>query len=184
MWIRVFRGSSGLLVAHRGAAGTLASRFLAGRGRSSNETARAGLVVPGSGLMESVVIFAGGQAVLPSAAAGPESSPTPASAGCRSVSSFVEGGELELSVLVLALDLDVDPVLALERAAEELLGQGVLDQVLDGATERPGAVIGVVALGDQEVLGLVVHDQLQAAIAHAAADLGELDVDDRLECPC
>src|SRR5262249_194555 len=58
------------------------------------------------------------------------------------------GPELEPTVLVLALDVDVDLVLALEVAAEELLGQRVLDHVLDGAAERPGTVVGVVPLGD------------------------------------
>ena len=57
----------------------------------------------------------------------------------------------------------------------------VFDQVLDGPAERPGTVVGVVALVDQEVLGLVGEDQFQAAIGHPAADLGQLDVDDLLQ---
>src|SRR4051794_29005091 len=62
------------------------------------------------------------------------------------------GVELELLLVVLALDLDHDRVLAREGAPEDLLAERVLDHVLDGATERPGAVIGVVALDDQVIL--------------------------------
>ncbi len=78
-------------------------------------------------------------------------------------------------------DLDVHGVLALEAVPQNLLAQGVFNQVFDGAAQRPGPVVRVVALGDQEVLGVVVQDELHAAIGHAGADLRELDVDDTLE---
>ena len=47
--------------------------------------------------------------------------------------------------------------------------------------ERPGAVLGVVALLDQELLGLVGQDQLQAVVLEPLADLRQLDVDDLLQ---
>ena len=53
--------------------------------------------------------------------------------------------------------------LPLERAAEQLLGERVLEEVLDRPAQRPGAEVGVGALLDQELLGLVGQHELQAA---------------------
>src|SRR5262249_37042542 len=47
--------------------------------------------------------------------------------------------EDQLLLAVLLLDAHRDRVLAVERAADHLLGQRVLDQVLDGPPQRPGA---------------------------------------------
>ncbi len=85
------------------------------------------------------------------------------------------------TVIVLAPYDDLDLILTLERAAEDLLAQGVLDQVFDRPAQRPSTVVGVVALDDQEFLRLVGQDQLETAVGQPAADLRQLDVDDLLE---
>ena len=53
------------------------------------------------------------------------------------------------------------PVKVPRRIASE---ERVLDHVLDGPAERPGPVVGVVALGDQVILGFVGERQLEAAV--------------------
>src|SRR5271166_5692656 len=66
--------------------------------------------------------------------------------------------------LTLALDLDDDRVPAGEGAPEDLLAERVLDHVLDGPAQRASTVVGVVALGDQVVFGVVGEDELQSAV--------------------
>src|SRR5205809_5718181 len=56
----------------------------------------------------------------------------------------LEGFEVEVLVAVLlGLDGDADRVLALERAAEDFLGEGVFHVLFDGAAEGAGAEVGV-----------------------------------------
>src|SRR5687768_7332532 len=62
--------------------------------------------------------------------------------------------EVEVLVaLAFVLDGDADQVFALERAAENVLGERVFDVVLDRATQRTGAEVGAVALVHQELFG-------------------------------
>src|SRR5262245_13111350 len=49
------------------------------------------------------------------------------------------GVEGQLFLAVHFLQPDRNGVLAVERALEQFLGQRILDRVLDGATQRPGA---------------------------------------------
>src|SRR5262249_19584789 len=88
-------------------------------------------------------------------------------------------GSVEGEAVLAALlgDADGNRVLAVEGAAEAVLRQ----QVLDGSTQRPGAVLGAVALGDQQVLRLFGQNQLQALLLEALHHLGQLDVDDGLD---
>ena len=79
---------------------------------------------------------------------------------------------------MLVLDGDLDGVLALVRAAQQLFAQVVFDQVFDRAPQRPGAEIGVEPLVDQELLGLVVDQQLQVLLVETRPNLGQLQVDD------
>ena len=109
---------------------------------------------------------------------GAEDSPTAAEAFWSSLlvaSNLGEGSRLRPRAA------DGDGVLALERAAEQLLGERVLEVVLDRPAQRAGAELGVVALLDQELLGLVGQDQLQAVVLEPLADLRQLDVDDLLQ---
>src|SRR5947207_2268093 len=58
---------------------------------------------------------------------------------------------------LLAVDLlrpHDDRVLAVERAAEQVLGQRVLEVLLDGPAERAGAVLQAGPLLDEELLGV------------------------------
>ncbi len=112
----------------------------------------------------------------------PSRAPAPAPAAASALAGFFRGGlELQMLEVVGPFDVDADPVLALECAAEDLLGERVFDEVLDRPAERTRTVVGVEALGDDEVLGLVGEDEFQAAVGQPAADLRQLDVDDLLE---
>src|SRR3954471_14131797 len=67
----------------------------------------------------------------------------------------LRGRGLEVEVLFSALflaDRDLDQVLALEAAAQDLLGQRVLDVLLDRATQRASTKIRIGALVDQKFL--------------------------------
>src|SRR5436305_15288158 len=55
--------------------------------------------------------------------------------------------------LVFVLAVDEDRRAGLERAAEDEVGQRILDETLDRAAQRPGAHRRVVALVDQQLLG-------------------------------
>src|SRR5204862_796497 len=57
-----------------------------------------------------------------------------------------------LVLLVLGLDGDADQVLAFEVPAEDVLGERVLDVLLDRAAQRAGAEVGGGALVAQEYL--------------------------------
>ena len=56
-------------------------------------------------------------------------------------------------VSAIGLGVDDDDLAGAELLVEELLGERVLDEALDGPTQRPGAERGVVALVGQEELG-------------------------------
>src|SRR5262245_45024133 len=66
----------------------------------------------------------------------------------------------------------------LERAAQDEVGQRVLDHALDRAAQRPGAHRGVVALLDQQLLRLVRQLDRDLVRRHLLADALHLDVDD------
>ena len=97
--------------------------------------------------------------------------------------SFVDLGDRGLGFLRLALEIQVllgrlalvlgsdgddDSRQTLVIAAEDFLAERVFDHVLDGPAQRPGAEVGVVALGDEEVLGLVREHEFEAARRPAA----------------
>src|SRR5439155_14196453 len=56
---------------------------------------------------------------------------------------------------VSVLDVHDDRLARLELLPQELLRQRVLDQTLEGSTQRPGPEGGVVALLGEQVLGIV-----------------------------
>jgi hypothetical protein len=76
---------------------------------------------------------------------------------------------------------DADRVLALEVAAKELFAERVFDVLLDRTTQRAGAEVGVRALLDQELLGVVGQLQLQAVVVRRLVTLLQLELDDVLE---
>ena len=84
--------------------------------------------------------------------------------------------------LVARFEADGDRVLALEGAAEDLLGE----RVFDACSRSPGAAAGRRSRGwspsrSRNSLASSVRSSVQAAVGQAAADLGQLDVDDLLE---
>src|SRR5690606_40118575 len=70
--------------------------------------------------------------------------------------------EAALARLRVVLDVDDDDLAGPDLLEQELLGDRVLDQPLDGPTQRTGAELRVVALVGQEVLGLLRELQAQA----------------------
>ena len=94
------------------------------------------------------------------------------------------GVEVEVVVglaLGVVLEGDSDVAGGLEVALQEHLGHWVLDVLSDGATERAGAEVRVVALFDEEVLGLGVHRQVDALMGQTGRDLADLQIDDLVE---
>ena len=87
-------------------------------------------------------------------------------------------GGLDVEVEVVVADADGDAGVLGELLAEQLLGEGVLDVLLDGAAEGPGAELGAVALLDEEALGLGGELDGVAPLADALGDAAELDVHD------
>src|SRR4051812_31260148 len=75
--------------------------------------------------------------------------------------------QLDRAILPYRLDDVARMILALQQA----LRQRILDEVLDRAAQRTRAIERVVALGHQEILGLVARQQLDLLlgelIAHA-----------------
>src|SRR5215216_627984 len=74
--------------------------------------------------------------------------------------------------------IDDDGVALLKLALEHLERQRVQHAALDRALERAGAVDRVVALLDEQVLGGVGELERDLALAQAAHEAGELDLDD------
>ena len=66
----------------------------------------------------------------------------------------------------------------IDRCAQHLVGERVLDVALDRAAERAGAHGGVPALFDQQVLGLVGEVERQLALRERLADPLEQQLDD------
>ena len=57
-----------------------------------------------------------------------------------------------------------DPDLVAVGPAEDILGDRILHVVLDCPTKRAGAEVRIVALVDQELLGLVAEHQFQVVL--------------------
>src|SRR5450756_3222184 len=64
-----------------------------------------------------------------------------------------------------------------KSAGDQLEGQRVLDQALNGALHGTGAVLRVPALGDDPVLGGGGDFQFQVAVLEQFAHVVELDID-------
>jgi hypothetical protein len=64
---------------------------------------------------------------------------------------------------------------------DDLLGHGVLDELLDGALQWAGTELLVVALLGQEVLGLVGELQVVAQLGDALVQVAQFDVDDLVD---
>ena len=65
-----------------------------------------------------------------------------------------------------------------EVAVDQLERQRILDQPLDGAPHRPGAVLRIVALGDDDVLGGRGDFELELAVFQQFAHVRQLDIHD------
>src|ERR1017187_4338783 len=65
-----------------------------------------------------------------------------------------------------------------EAAGDQLEGQRILDQPLDGALHGTGAVLRVVPFGDDAVLGGGGDFEFQLAVLEQFAHVDELDIDD------
>ena len=74
-----------------------------------------------------------------------------------------------------------DRVAGLNVFQQDDLGQLVLDVLLYGALERPGAKLHVVALGGDVILGLGGELEVVAEAVDAAIEVAELDVDDAVD---
>src|SRR5690348_10116203 len=75
-------------------------------------------------------------------------------------------------------DHRLDDVAWSELALEQALGQRIFDQVLDRAAERPRAVLRVIPFGDEEVLGVVRHEQLDLLLGKLGAHTREHEIHD------
>ena len=71
---------------------------------------------------------------------------------------------IEGKLLLVAdlLDAHTNHLLAVELALEQFLGQRIFDERLDRPTQRPRTVVGVRALLDEELLGVVAELERQA----------------------
>src|SRR3954463_9188986 len=75
-------------------------------------------------------------------------------------------------------DVDHDGFAFVEVAVDQLERQRILDQPLDRAPHRPGAVLRVVTFGDDDVLGGGRNFELELAILQEFAYVRQLDVHD------
>ena len=66
-------------------------------------------------------------------------------------------------------------------ARKQGLGERVFDVGTDGAAQRSGTKVGVVALLDEEVLGLWSKFHIHLLVSKTIADLGEFHIDDVVE---
>src|ERR1700674_1773894 len=79
---------------------------------------------------------------------------------------------------------DADAVPGHKLSLQDLLRQGILDLLLDGALQRPCAVHRIEAGIPEEVAGAVVEREIHVALNQALAQVEELDVDDRADLAC
>src|SRR5947209_13959768 len=86
------------------------------------------------------------------------------------------GGQLIEDQLAVA-DRDLDGLARLDVAAEDFLGERVLQIFFDGPPQRPRAVLWIVAFLDEEVGRRGREHDLDVLEFHAAFDLGDLDRD-------
>ncbi len=75
-------------------------------------------------------------------------------------------------------DVEQDPGSRCDLAREDLGGERILDQALDGTLQRPGAEIRVEALTRQQPGGLLGGLDLETLVGDQPIEVGELDVDD------
>ena len=82
--------------------------------------------------------------------------------------------------MVVAHGIDPHVIAGSDAATQNVVGQRVCDAMLDDALERASAERRVVALADDQLLGLVRQFQRDAPVAQQFAQATQLDVDDRL----
>ncbi len=103
----------------------------------------------------------------------------------RTIESYltaIEGKTAALFATACRVGADDDDLAGAELLVEQTLRQGVLDEALDGATQRSGAERGVVALVGDEALGgrgeldadALAFELLLGAGDHEVDDLGDL----------
>ena len=76
---------------------------------------------------------------------------------------------------------DGDGVAFFHVATEDALAETILNVVLDGALQRTGTKLHVVALRSDELLRLVTDGEVVAQGLHAGEESAQLDIDDALD---
>ena len=97
----------------------------------------------------------------------------------RTVATLLALGEDEF--FFFGMFVGVDGVAALQFTAQDALADTVFDVVLDGAFERAGSELYVVALRGYKLLGSVADGQVIAHVLYPLEEPFELDVDDALD---
>src|SRR5688572_4135853 len=95
----------------------------------------------------------------------------------RKCSSTGRGGLLNKGQLVL-IDAHLDGIILVQIALENFLGQRVLEESLDGAAHRPGAVIWIVPLLNEEILGPLVELELKILVFEPFRHFAYLQIED------
>ena len=75
-------------------------------------------------------------------------------------------------------DVDHDGFPFAEVAVDEFERQRILNQTLDGAPHRPGAVLRVVPLLNQELFGAAAQFNADVSLTQSPGQLVDLDLDD------
>ena len=97
---------------------------------------------------------------------------------CRSLGNFFHRAfKVELLLITDFFDVHDNVILAFENALEQFFRKRVFDALSDRTAERPGSVIRVVALIDDELLGIVFQLEAKTALGQPLADFGKFDVD-------
>src|SRR6266481_6534148 len=79
---------------------------------------------------------------------------------------------------------DTDAVPGHELSLQDLLRQGILDLLLDGALQRPCAIHRIEAGLPEQVAGAVLEREIHVALGQALAQVKQLDVDDCADLAC
>ena len=74
-----------------------------------------------------------------------------------------------------------DPILTFEGTPEDFFGERIFDTTFDASSQRPGPVVEIPALVDQELASLVVQYEFQATVGKPFVDLGQFEIDDLLK---
>src|SRR4051812_15083199 len=92
------------------------------------------------------------------------------------LSVLVVIGEPELSAVAVRVDVDHDGLALPEIAVDEPERQRILNQPLNGAAHRTGAVLRVITLGDDDVLSGGSDFELQFTVPKQFAHVRQLNV--------